>query len=709
MMESSSSSSSSSPENILDRLPGEIIGQILEHLGPEVLTGDALARENATNEALQALMVQDDDVIESPLAVLREQTHRRNLFTLAQVRVFRHEAERILWARYAHVAILHAACTDDEALAQVCFEKATLAALRLDDSFNYSGELPVGTILHIAAWFDSAKVSRILLSHGADMEARGVYLSNGRNGCCYEMHQGCFVTPLGLALVAERTKVAHLLLDSNASLQVGISESALAMGISGFLAVHAASMGSDQSILAKLVAMPSFDPDEETEFHLTPLHWAMCRVESLGNVELLLNAGANPNMDPNVASPLLHHLKCLDAPEDTLNQTVALLVSWGVDIDAENASRLTALAVASREMNLTYLRVLLENGAEANSSVRRRGALFGCLDTHRAVNSGRHYYEIVSRKVVAIIENLFQHGLREDPQGVFVEMLTVNIGAVGQELLMRLASRITPSTGDLVWIFTRVANQPSARNNKGLQFLMDHYIPHDDGTLDACNLFDRLLETPAVGHPCFHLTMGPSFDVNAPLQRAHWSPDAVVPPIVALVGCKYYRHDTAHRALETLIQRGANVQATNHKGENCLMVYIQSHLCEVQNAAGESVAEATGQFCNLVEMLAQHGFDFTAADDRGDTVLHQLATSFLADLRAPCAAMLIRFGASVTQLNIHRGSPVSVYLRSMENTVHYLNGSFGRAMAEALPQSARATVEHGLASLQRRQQQQREQ
>ncbi|UNI17671.1 phosphate system positive regulatory protein pho81 [Purpureocillium takamizusanense] len=703
---------SSLPQDMISRLPPEIIGLIIVELTPKPLSShkDSIHEPPDENSS-------DDDLAETELEfsmrtgqalvnpLRREEVqrlHRRTLLTLAQVRPFRREAERALWMAHAPVALLHAVCTDNESLAEYCFNTVPRARLKLNCRFRHGYELKRGTILHVAVMVGSSNLVRLLLSHGADIEARGHFVpGHPPLGQFFEISLRTKITPLGLSLVLGNTKVSNLLLDCGASHQVGFPVPIPGMPETavGFRALHAASMAPDRGTLARLLQTPSLELDDFSQDSMTPLHWTMFQAVRLDHLRMLLQAGANPVMDPLATEPVLHFLAHVCATKDELVAIVQLLVEHGVDINGRDEDDHTALVHAIRELNVPCVQALVESGAEVNhDGAAENSPMAWCLSMHRAHNSGMFYTETVTIKTLTIIKLLLEHGIDYDPKMLFACILFANIGEDAKDLLMSLASQFVLSTAELAYVFVYVGCQPSFWPNKALDFLLDNFIPTEGKALDDCDLFRRLLGTPAVANPNFHRLMGPGLDVNSPLQGPDRDLELSLPPILAVTGSEHYVHETSRHTLEALIHRGANIQATDEHGKNCLLAYITSHFRTRNVLSERDPPDNTISFWAFVRMLAKHGFDFTSADNEGYTALHLIAISCDADLHASSAELLIQLGANAAQRNNTGLTPIEMYMAALVAYGHYIDGSYGRALAKALPEEERAQVTTMLAN-----------
>ena len=105
---------------------------------------------------------------------------------------------------------------------------------------------------------------------------------------------------------------------------------------------------------------------------LTPLAWA-ARLHHTGVVKLLLQKGANANDKDHGMSPLLWALDHWnfeawrifgrEPEDDRIEETAAVLITGGADIEFKNVYGSTPLATAARWGNEGVVRLLLKNGA----------------------------------------------------------------------------------------------------------------------------------------------------------------------------------------------------------------------------------------------------------------------------------------------------------------------------------------------------------
>jgi ankyrin repeat protein len=100
--------------------------------------------------------------------------------------------------------------------------------------------------------------------------------------------------------------------------------------------------------------------------HWTPLHlashWGKPEV-----VQVLLDHGANPNVEDNLLGTPLHHVAAgrYESQEDGI-RVAQLLLECGVDVNAQDTNCETPLHLASAFGRLEIVRVLLEHATVKN-------------------------------------------------------------------------------------------------------------------------------------------------------------------------------------------------------------------------------------------------------------------------------------------------------------------------------------------------------
>ncbi|KAM0786270.1 hypothetical protein ACM66B_007067 [Microbotryomycetes sp. NB124-2] len=200
------------------------------------------------------------------------------------------------------------------------------------------------TALHWSAINDHVLACKLLLEHGADVDAIGGDLQ---------------ATPLHWAARNGHVNVVHLLLKYNADPTLLDSQS--------FNALHLAVHSSSAFLLAYMLftSQPIAVDSADTDGH-TGLHWA-CYQGDFISVELLLKAGADPRRADNAGLTPLHW-----AAVKGSSSCISKLVEAGADIHAREKQGKTAKDMATELKSLAaYKRGLLEAGRDEEGRVQQ--------------------------------------------------------------------------------------------------------------------------------------------------------------------------------------------------------------------------------------------------------------------------------------------------------------------------------------------------
>ncbi|HEX2523362.1 MAG TPA: ankyrin repeat domain-containing protein, partial [Terriglobia bacterium] len=190
------------------------------------------------------------------------------------------------------------------------------------------------SVLHHAAAFGTKEILDLLLSQGADVNAR-----NGRGA-----------TPLHWAVSDEaRTR---LLLEKGAAINSQTD--------SGRTPLYLAASQSDHDSVLRLLLDKGADPNLATLNGRTPLMAAAGNGE-LAMVRLLLERKANPKAAMGNGSNAL-----FDAARSRSVPVVRSLLEAGADVNAETKRRETVLGVAAMQGSEEIVNLLLERGAQVN-------------------------------------------------------------------------------------------------------------------------------------------------------------------------------------------------------------------------------------------------------------------------------------------------------------------------------------------------------
>lgn len=673
----------------LSRLPNELLSSIIDFM-------DLFPPSHVWNDLMEVLSDNESDSEETEIARreldMLEKECRRNLCILAKIRLLHEEATKLLYAHFGHIGIRHAAMRNDAGLAERCFAHADSIGLRLNRRQEGQPERIVeGTVLHTAVEAGSVDVVKLLLEIGCNIEAKAKVLLPKKLGASFcSRHANTKLSPLGLSLILGHRAISRILLDRGASIDVGFvrlpggdAEDELI-----FDAVHAAAMSDDGEIMETLLQQHGIDPDTLDSKGFTALHWAICSPRGLGNVQILLDAGADISTSHSPRMPLLHYLRQVRGKPDEVEAVFRILFTTEAQANINQPDHwgITQLGHAANHLNVEIMRLYLQHGANpALGESDSDRPLNRCLTAHKRENAKNFDME-VAEKGLAAVKLLLDAGLREDPKVLFTDMLKANLG-VAKEFLLELATHFSLSHEDLEQLFLDVGCFPFPRLNTGLSFLLENFVPTDPAVLDRWPVFGLLIKTPLIRDPSLIKLMGPNFDPN------HHSQVTGTTEFAATLQNSHHAYSRCSHIVEALLRHGADINARNTRGDPCLHLYYSCHLDSYyressENSAGESVLESTQSFCALARKLAEYGYDFNAQDQGGDTILHLLAGNPIADLRGECVETLIALGADVTIQNNADFTPLDKHQDTRPNTAMSLSpmrGSFERAIRAALP------------------------
>ncbi|KND89317.1 Serine/threonine-protein phosphatase 6 regulatory ankyrin repeat subunit C [Tolypocladium ophioglossoides CBS 100239] len=701
----------------LSRLPNELLFRIIDftylvpspkapqaedqtsggHGGDDLMEESSDDEDSNSDDEVSTSSDEDEEILESEETerVLRElevleRECRRNLFNLTNVRPFHLDATRMLYTHFGYVGLRYAAKRNDTALAERCFAYCDSSSLRLNSpQEGWTSLVAEGTVLHTAVEAGSADLVSMLLDKGCSIEAKAEVSLNNDLGVDYnDWCPGADVSPLGLSLILGHRAVSRILLDRGALITVGVRKVPRGKDEWILNAVHAAAMSDDGEIMVTLLQQYGISPDSPDGRGYTPLHWAICTPRGFGNVEMLLDAGADVRTPNCSRGTLLDFMPWIRGKPDEIEAVFRMVFTAEAQstINRLDASGITRLGHAARQLNVDMMRLYLQNGADPSLGLCVQARpLHQCLSAHARQNAANFDMKVAEAGLTAV-KLILDAGLRGDPKLVFGDMLKANLG-VATEFLLELATHFSFSHEDLEHLFVYIGSQVSWSVNTSLTFLLDHFAPTDPALLDRWSVFDRLLGTPSIRDPNILKLAGPNFDPNRPSRR-HGATG-----FVAVLQNSRYTYSRCRPVVEALLRRGANVNARDERGVPCLHLYYFCHLHYYdesdENSAGESVPEATQSFCALVHQLSEYGYDFNARDGtHGDTVLHVFAGGPIADLRGECVEALVAHGADVTIRNDDGMTPLDRYQRTVPNIAMSqspMRGSFERAIRAALP------------------------
>jgi ankyrin repeat protein len=259
-----------------------------------------------------------------------------------------------------------------------------------------------GAPLHQAVSRGYREVVRALIAGGADVNARGA--SGTRNS---RIVQGSLVTeqelsPLHLAAGRGLTNMIALLLAAGA--EVNATNSLLETPL------HSAVIAGKSAVIVQLTRAGA-NLDAPSIFGQTPLHLAIHPgywPRRTGIAELLLEAGANPDRPDSAGlTPLLLLLKqwASAQPYSSSLPILQALIRRKADVNVrftgeDEPESALGMAIATRNVDLDVVRLLLQAGAQVNEPADAEGN----YPLHRAL----------WRRDKELVKLLLTHGARSD-------------------------------------------------------------------------------------------------------------------------------------------------------------------------------------------------------------------------------------------------------------------------------------------------------
>ena len=199
----------------------------------------------------------------------------------------------------------------------------------------------------------AVQVAHLLLNNNADVNAED------------EDH----VTLLHLACTYKKLDLALVLMDHGAIVDVMNKQGQTPLHVlirdMGFFYGRANFKNVED--IARLLLERGANANARDKDNATPLHLASAGF-ALPLAPLLLDCGANASAKDNLGQAPLHRLipnSCFDSEEDILG-SVHLLLTDGVDVNAETEGGATALHLAFDDHKLKIAKVLFNNGANPN-------------------------------------------------------------------------------------------------------------------------------------------------------------------------------------------------------------------------------------------------------------------------------------------------------------------------------------------------------
>ncbi|KAI4620670.1 uncharacterized protein J4E87_006995 [Alternaria ethzedia] len=289
--------------------------------------------------------------------------------------------------RLGRTPLIVAAQPGREAIVELLLKYDSSLDLKTDnfddtDSQDYDAIHPGSTALHFASRNGSVSTVRALLAHGATVDSK-----DARNA-----------TPLHHAIINGQTEVVRVLINANANLSSTVWSATYRFlrqdGFKGYLeplsrkTLLATAVESESVEMVSLLIEAGVDVNEHGDHCAPALIHAVSRLQGTAMVEVLLKAGANPNLTGwRGASPLME--ACGRRYRFDRIDVAKLLLDAGAEINHTTADFpiRSALAGAHWEGKPKIIQYLVERGADLKLGLR-----YDTLTTYTHKKAPRQYY-----------------------------------------------------------------------------------------------------------------------------------------------------------------------------------------------------------------------------------------------------------------------------------------------------------------------------
>ena len=407
------------------------------------------------------------------------------------------------------------------------------------------------TCLHAAAFGGCSKEAiQTMIIHGANMNA-----INNHNQ-----------TALILACVMENLDAIDVFLNTGANPNIATAD--------GNTCLHYAILEECSIECLETILVHGADVNATNTYMLTPL--MLVTMENVETINLLLNAGADPNIANADGDTWLHYAVNGDCNQEILQA----IIDHGADVNATNKSNITAAMIACHKRKLVLMGLCLNAGADPNSTDDEGDTLL-----HNAI------YQNFTKETLQVI---IDHGAdvnatnKKHVTALMLSCYKGNTDAVSALLNAGAEYDITDAKG-------HTCLHAAVRGNyrkEILQAIIDHgsvvnvtnkqnqtalAIACDKGNVDAINVL---------------------LDAGADPNIADVNGDTLLHNAVQ-------KHMDKH-TLKAIIDHGVGVNAVNNEGINALLLACNTEQKE------------------SVHLLLKAGADTPIADVHAGTFLHQL-------------------------------------------------------------------------------------
>ena len=392
------------------------------------------------------------------------------------------------------------------------------------------------------------KIIQTIIHHGSDVNA-----TSKRK-----------VTALMTACQMSNSNVINVLLNAGANPNI--------VDVDGFTCLHyAVHYGFSKEVFQAIIDHRA-DVNATNKDNRTALMMA-CDDNNEGIINVLLNAGANPNIVDVDGYTCLHYAAYGECSKDVLET----IISQGVDVNATNKHKLTALRMACQRVNTDAINIRLNARADPNITDK-----LGATCIHHAVGKG------CSKDV---LEKIINHdrdvnvGNKSDITASMVACRKGNKDVINVLLNAGADPNITSENGDTC-LHDAVKNGSS---KEVLQAIIDH-----SADLNATNKKNETALMLACGEgnkDVIDILLNSGADVNAKSKNNMTG---------LMIACCKGNKDV----INVLLNAGADPNIASDNGDTCL------HYAALNNHCTE-----------VLQAIINHGIDVNATDKQAVTAL----------------------------------------------------------------------------------------
>ena len=453
------------------------------------------------------------------------------------------------------------------------------------------------TCLHYAVrTFRCTEVLQAIISHGLDVNA-----TNKGN-----------VTALMIACEKGNKDAMNVLLNAGADPDIA--------DIDGDACLQYAARSCKCTAVLQAIISHGADVNATNKENVTALMIA-CETGSNDAINVLLNAGADPNIADAEGDTCLHYA----ARNDQCTEVLQVIISHGIDVNTTNKKNVAALVIACHKGNTHEIQVLLNAGADPNiadadgdTCLHYAAQNIQCTEILQAIISHGADVNATNKENVRALMIACQKGNKNTINELLNAGADPNIADIDGDTCLHYGAQNDQCTEVLQAIISH-GSDVNAVNKDNVTALM---IACEKKNTDAINV---LLNAGADANivDVNDVNAIKMKNVTALMVACHkGNTDEIKillnagadPNIANAVGytCLHYAAGNYQctEILQEIISHGANVNAVNKENVTALMT-----ACEKKNT-------------NAINVLLNAGADANTADADGDTCLHYTAQNY---------------------------------------------------------------------------------